>query len=247
MRFFFVEQPIQIGSTYTITGSDAKHIRTVLRLKPRDHVFLFDGKGFEYEVEIMKLSAKSVDLSVINRSSSATDSSVNITVAQAFLKEKKMEALIRPLSELGINRWIPFVSERSVPRIDRKRMKGRIDRWQKIAIESLKQCRRSRPLKIEPTVSFKEVLNLGHPNDLRLIFWESETKPICQLVSQSQTQKVNEIFLMLGPEGGFTEAEVESAKNQGFLSLTLGRRILRAETATIAACALIQYLFGDLS
>lgn len=246
MRYFFVEQAVQTGSTCTITGSDARHIRNVLRLKPGNPVFLFDGKGFEYEAKIVRLSTKSVDLSVIKRFPSATESPVQITVAQAFLKAKKMDGLVRPLTELGITEWIPFISERSVARPDRKRLNIRTDRWRKIAKESLKQCRRARPLEIAETVSFTKVLDLSRSSDVKFIFWEGESRSLQSALSQLTGQNIEKVFLILGPEGGLSAAEVESARKNGFFSVTLGPRILKSETAAMAAGTLMQYLFGDL-
>jgi 16S rRNA (uracil1498-N3)-methyltransferase len=246
MRYFFVEQPVQTGSTCTITGSDARHIRNVLRLKPGDPVFLFDGKGFEYEAKIVRLSVKSVGVSVIKQFPSAIEPSVQIAVAQAFLKTKKMDGLVRPLTELGITKWIPFISERSIARPDRKRLSIRTDRWRKIAKESLKQCRRARPLEIAETVSFAKVLDLGRSSDVKFIFWENESRSLQLALSQSPDKNIKKVFLILGPEGGLSKAEVESAQKNGFFSVTLGPRILKSETAAVAASTLMQYLFGDL-
>ena len=246
MRYFLIEQPVQAGSTCTISGSDVRHIRNVLRLKPGDPVFLFDGKGFEYEAKIVRLSVKSVDLSVINRFPSASESPIHITVAQAFLKEKKMENLIRPLTELGISRWVPFICARSVARPDVKRRSARASRWQKIAKESLKQCRRARPLEIAPTAPFDDILELGQSVGLKFFFWEGASRPLHSAISSLPTPKADKVLLVLGPEGGFSKAEAEAAEAHGFLSVTLGPRILRAETATITACVLAQYAFGDI-
>ena len=246
MRYFFVEQPLETGTACTITGPDVKHIRKVLRLKPGDAVFLFDGKGFEYEAEIVSVSAKSVELSVIDRYPSAGESPLHITVAQGFLKEKKMEGLIRPLSELGVSHWAPFFCERSVARPDAGRLSARADRWQKIAKESLKQCRRARPLEIAPAASLDEILQMGGSFGLKLFFWEGASRPLDKALSDLPDPKTEKVLLVLGPEGGFSKAEAEAAAARGFLTASLGPRILRAETASLAASAVIQFVLGDL-
>ena len=246
MRYFFIKQSDLAGSKAVVKGSDAHHIKNVLRLKPGDKIGLFDGTGLNYETRIVTLLPKSVEVSVVRSFPSATEPSVDITVAQALLKDRKMDLLVRQLTELGITRWIPFIAKRSVPRPDKKRLFTRTERWKKIAKEAVKQCKRSCPLKIGATVSFKEVLNLGKDSDLKIVFWEEESKPVSQELSVSNAKPAEKIFILLGPEGGFTLNEVENAKASGFITAALGPRILRSETATIAACTLLQYLFGDM-
>ena len=246
MRYFFIEQSAIFGTTAVITGSDARHVKTVLRLKPGDKIGLFDGKGFEYRAEIVALSPGKIKVSIKASFPSTAESPVQIVVAQAFLKEKKMDALVRQLTEIGVTKWIPFFAERSVPRLAKKQISARTQRWEKIAKEALKQCKRGRIMEIGKTVSFGEVLNLGESYDLKVVFWESEFRSLNVEVPKPSRQ-INKIFAMLGPEGGFTSREIESARDQGFVTAALGPRILRAETATIAASVLLQYVFGDMS
>ena len=246
MRYFFIKQSDLAGSKAVVKGSDAHHIKNVLRLKPGDKIGLFDGTGLNYETKIITLLPKSIEVSVIRSFPSTTESSVQITVAQALLKDRKMDLLVKQLTELGITSWIPFIAKRSVPRPDKKRLSARTERWKKITKEAVKQCKRCCPLKIGETGSFEEVLNLGKDSDLRIIFWEEESKPVNQELLVSNVKPAEKIFILLGPEGGFTLEEVENAKTRGFITASLGPRILRAETATIAACTLLQYLFGDM-
>jgi len=246
MRYFFINPTNLTGSKAVVKGSDAHHIKNVLRLKQGDKIGLFDGTGLNYETKIVTLLPKSIEVSVIRSFLSTAESSVQITVAQALLKDRKMDSLVRQLTELGITRWIPFIAKRSVPRPDKKRLFTRTERWKKIAQEALKQCKRSCSPEIGTTVSFEEVLNLGKDNDLKIVFWEKESKPVNKELPASNLKPPEKIFILLGPEGGFTLKEVENAKASGFITASLGPRILRAETATIAACTLLQYLFGDM-
>jgi len=247
MRRFFVETTELTGSTAVISGSDARHIKTVLRLKPGDEIELFDGTGVVCSARIQSFLPKRVKVELVGKSFLTTESPVHITVAQAYLKDNKMDILVRQLTEMGTSAWIPFVSERSVPRLDDKRLEGRRQRWQKIARESLKQCRRGRGLQIGPLQTFRAVLETAQTSDLKIIFWESENRPLRSLVDPPQPDRVvRSVFLILGPEGGFAIPEVRQAMACGFQSISLGPRILKAETATVAACALIQYIFGDL-
>jgi 16S rRNA (uracil1498-N3)-methyltransferase len=246
MRYFFIKQSDLADSKAVVKGSDAHHIKNVLRLKIGDEIGLFDGTGLNYETRIVTLLPKSVEVSIIRSFPSTTESNVQITVAQALLKDRKMDLLVRQLTELGITRWIPFIAKRSVPRPDKKRLFTRTERWKKIAKEALKQCKRCCSPEIGTTVSFAEVLTLGNDSDLKIVFWEEESKPVNKDLQVSNSKPPEKIFILLGPEGGFTLKEVENAKASGFITASLGPRILRAETATIAACTLLQYLFGDM-
>jgi len=245
MRYFLIEQTTVSGPTSLITGPDARHIKTVLRLKPGDKIGLFDGKGFEYEARIVAISTGKVEVAVMQCFPAAAESPVQIVVAQAFLKEKKMDSLIRQISELGITGWLPFFAERSVPRPDQKQLLVRTQRWKKIAREALKQCKRGRILEIGETVSFESMLNQSESSDLKIAFWEDEAAPLNASLTKFE-RPINTIFVLLGPEGGFTVQEIERARARGFITASLGPRILRAETATVAACTLLQYLYGDM-
>jgi 16S rRNA (uracil1498-N3)-methyltransferase len=246
MRYFFIETSEREDSILGITGPDARHIKTVLRMKPGDKIGLFDGKGLEYEAKIIDLSPGRVQVSIIRCFPSTAESPLKIIVAQAFLKEKKMDGLVRQLSELGVLKWIPFIAERSIPRPDKKQLLARTKRWGKIAKEALKQCKRGRIMEIGETVSFEEMLNQGQFYDLKIAFWEEELQPVhANLLGAGE--QINTVFALIGPEGGFTQKEIEKVRDHGFITVGLGPRILRAETATVAACVLMQYLFGDMS
>jgi 16S rRNA (uracil1498-N3)-methyltransferase len=246
MRRFFIEQTKITSTKIFITGSDAAHIKKVLRMKSGDRIGLFDGRGFEYEARIENLLAGSVEVSITKRFLSASESPVQIIVAQALLKDKKMDILARQLTEIGITKLIPFTSIRSVPRPDKKRLSERRKRWEKIAIEALKQCRRGHVTEIGETITFNDVIKIDDECDLKIVFWENESKPISDAVQQVYDRHYRKILAVLGPEGGFTEKEIEDARACGFVTASLGPRILRAETASVAACTILQYIFGDM-
>jgi 16S rRNA (uracil1498-N3)-methyltransferase len=245
MRYFFIDPSVITDPVVSITGSEAHHIKTVLRLKPGDGLKLFDGTGYEYDASIVSVSAKAVAVEIRQRIKAATPSDVQIMVAQAFLKEKKMDDLVRKLCELGVSRWIPFFSQRSIARPDAKRLAGRSQRWNRIATEAVKQCRRIDTLQIGNALSFEDILNFSDSCDLKIVFWENETRPLSAEVP-AEDNPIKKLLVMLGPEGGFTDQEIEKLLNCGFMSAGLGPRILRAETATIVAVTLVQYIFGDM-
>jgi 16S rRNA (uracil1498-N3)-methyltransferase len=245
MRRFFWQDTTEIGETGIIYGNDARHIRTVLRMKPGDVLTVFDGAGNDFEAEIQGISSDEIRILPVKKIDTHTDSPVAITFAQALLKGKKMDVLARQITELGITKWVPFLSERSVPVPAKGKLPARLERWQTIIIESLKQCRRSRMTEISDIVTFDQTLEMGRSDDVKLIFWENETRTLHEVLDLLP-DTCDKIFAILGPEGGFSETEIEKAVSLGYKSVSLGPRILKAETAAISVCALMQYVFGDL-
>lgn len=224
-----------------ITGEDACHLTRVLRLGPDDLVELFDGTGRGYRARIVETAPKKVIFEIETEFSMATESPLHITLAQGMLKDRKMDVLIRQLTEIGIDCWMPFHAARSVPQPKGKSMVNRVGRWEKIAIEAVKQCRRGRIPEIRPLEDFNAVLATSDTFDKKVLFWE-ETNHKFSLPSGA----IKHILLVIGPEGGFDPDEVSQAKEYGFLTAGLGPRILRAQTATLAAATLVQYCMGDL-
>jgi 16S rRNA (uracil1498-N3)-methyltransferase len=246
MRHFFIDPIAATKPLVTIEGSQAHHIKNVLRLQSGDRLKLLDGTNYEYEAVISSLSADKVEVEILRKVKAGDSAGARIIVAQAFLKEKKMDDLVRRLSELGIAGWIPFFSQRSIARPAKDRLAGRIQRWKRIAAEALKQCRRTTMLEISDPFSFENLLELSKPCDLKIVFWENEEIPLERVVAPRTPNSPQSIMLMLGPEGGFTGQEIETARQSGFVTAGLGPRILRAETATLAASTLVQYLYGDM-
>lgn len=246
MRHFYIDPCRLKDHVVAIKGSEAHHIKNVLRLRPGDNIKLFDGSGREYEAVIINESPNKIEIEVLRSRHVEVKPSVQIIVAQAYLKAKKMDDLVRMLCELGIATWIPFFSERSIARPSQKRLDNRNARWKRIAQEALKQCRRLESLEIKRPWLFEEVLNFGETCDLKILFWEDESKLLDTPLVATPARSIDRILVILGPEGGFTSREVEMAVNSDFVCASLGPRILRAETATLVACTLIQYLYGDM-
>ncbi len=242
-RFFVSPEKIHLDEP-EIEGQDVRHIRTVLRLGPGDDVVVFDGTGAEYAAHIVSLDNRKVRIALSERLVSVAESPIEITLAQGYLKDKKMDELVRRTTELGVARWIPFIARRSVPHPDAKRHQARLERWRKISLEAVKQCRRSRPMAIEQTLSFEQALVQSHACDLKLFFWEERGQGLMKCTKSRKSPR--SVFVMVGPEGGFESGEHDAARQHGFQIVNLGPRILRAETAALAATALTQYLFGDL-
>ncbi len=240
---FFVPQRQMDYPAAVIKGPDVNHIKNVLRLKPGDRLQLVDGTGGEYISRITGLLSSRIDLEIFDTLAESKESPVCISVAQSYLKEKKMDLLVRQLTELGISQWYPFFSKRSVPVPDEKRLVSRQQRWRKITIEAVKQCRRNRLMAIGRPGTFQEMLVWAKTADVKIIFWENADGDLGRIGGKSAN--IQSVFAVLGPEGGFTDEEISQAAGEGFLAIRMGPRVMRAETAAVAACSLLQYRFGD--
>ncbi|MBF0412377.1 MAG: 16S rRNA (uracil(1498)-N(3))-methyltransferase [Desulfamplus sp.] len=265
-RFYINPDDID-GNIATITGQDAKHLVNVLRLGSGNSVELADGHGNHYMAEIEAATSKQVIFKIISKRFLDAESPAHITIAQGMLKDKKMDVILRHLTELGIKEWIPFFASRSVPCPDaiqrkeadfaipksysnRKTTDVRVERWERIARESIKQCGRSLLPIVHQPMSYDKMINEAECYDEKIAFWEKSTIPVDAIRERlSNIPSVGEqrkIIVMVGPEGGFSEQEISIALKNGFQSFSLGKRILRAETASIAACTLVQNIFGDI-
>jgi 16S rRNA (uracil1498-N3)-methyltransferase len=244
LRRFYISPQMALTPQPEITGSDAGHICRVLRLTPGDVVELFDGKGNGYRATIASATPKRVRVTIENRFPLLAESSVHITLAQGILKDRKMDDLIRGLTELGIDCWKPFYASRSVPVPKSAALEKRLRRWEKIALEAVKQCRRGCVPTIAPADTFDDILASSTDCDLKLLFWEGASRAFN--LPRQAPRSPQKIMVVVGPEGGFNPEEVQRAQAHEFFTTGLGPRILRAETATLSACALVQYRFGDM-
>jgi 16S rRNA (uracil1498-N3)-methyltransferase len=245
MRRFFVPAEQFKGEQAILRGPEVRHARNVLRLARGDRVVVFDGQGREYEARIATLEPGRMILDLIKPLPGRRESALRLAVAQGYLKDKKMDRLVRHLTELGVSRWIPFFARRCVALPDEKRRVGRYQRWQKLSLEALKQCRRSRPMTIDPVVSFEQVLDLSGDYEQKWIFYENDARQTHWTRPPSR-DIAGGILILIGPEGGFDPGEITVAMDHGFSSLGLGPRILRAETAALAAAAIAQAVYGDM-
>jgi 16S rRNA (uracil1498-N3)-methyltransferase len=244
MSRFYVPQPRIEKGMLKIEGDEVKHIRKVLRLKAGDEIIVFDGLGKEFEGAIVEEGLSSVVIKIQNIFSSKRDSPLEVTLAQSLLKGEKMDYLIQKATELGVKEIIPFFSSRSVPLLEKSKKLKRHHRWERIAIEASKQCGRGVVPKIESLQDYSDMLQTASPDSLRLILWEKEGIKLKEILERSKEKK--KIFFIIGPEGGFSHVEVDEAKKTGFIPVILGRRILRAETASLCFLSILQYEKGDI-
>jgi 16S rRNA (uracil1498-N3)-methyltransferase len=245
MRSFFVDPDEFLKAEATISGADARHIRKVLRLKPGARVRITDGQGQLADARIKAVECDRIRIEILTVFNGRSTGLQEMVVAQAMLKDRKMDGVIRALTELGMTTWMPFVSTRSVVQPNQRRFLARQARWARIAREAVKQCGRRRQPRIQITAGLADILLAAHGFDHKIMFWEEAAalprKPHEDKVPEDQ----DGVMLIIGPEGGFTAEEAEAARNAGFQLCSLGPRILRAETAALAAVTVAQYLFGD--
>jgi 16S rRNA (uracil1498-N3)-methyltransferase len=246
MRRFFVEEIKERDGYVVISGPEARHISRVLRMKRGDHFILMDRKGARFEAVIEFSGPKELRVRLAGVLPTPSSSPIDITLCQALLKSRAMDYLIEKSSELGVNEIIPFFSERTVIRDARYNAEGRARRWQEIAQGAATQSDRIKPAEIYLPVPFRKVIDRYQNNDaMKVILWEREESTDLKRLLRAHPSSARFIG-MVGPEGGFTGTEIDMAGKAGFIPVSVGRRILRAETATVTLVAIVQYEWGDL-
>ena len=244
MRRVFLEG--EIADTMEVRGADAHHLQRVMRAKLGEKLLVADGAGGSAEAEVAGFADGSVQLRLVRRLSEAAESQAEIELFQCLPKGDRMDFIVQKATELGVARIRPVLSQNVVVRYDEKKARARVERWQKIAAEAAKQCGRTRIPEVMPIVSLRAAMEGQGAAEyaLRLFFYEMEERR--ELRTALSDSKARCIFMLVGPEGGFDEAEAQLAVAYGFSAVTLGRRILRVDTAAIVALALVQYEKGDL-
>ncbi len=221
----------------TIRGDKARYLTRVLRCRAGDPVFLYDDKGNSYSSVITAVTAREVSAELIEKMDFHTESPLRVTLLQGLLKGEKMDLVIQKATELGVKEIVPVITERSQVRETRK-----MARWIKIAEEASRQAGRNLVPIIRQTTEFDEIGKVPLPEGI--IFWEQGGAGLDDTLKIFRDRE--SISLFAGPEGGFSQAEIEAASEKGFVRATLGGRILRAETAAIAAVAITQFALGDM-
>jgi 16S rRNA (uracil1498-N3)-methyltransferase len=216
-----------------ITGSDVHYLKDVLRVKPSDELEIIDGSGTVYSAIVSSIHKDKIKLEIINSAKSEAELKTKIILAQSLPKSKKMDFIVQKCTELGVSEIIPVVSERSVAKGEKS------GRWQKIAKEAAEQSGRALIPKISALTDFQSLLKKKNEFDLALIPWELEKTNKLKAILQNSSPK--NIIILIGPEGGFSSQEIEQAKAAGFIPVSLGKRILRAETAGLAILSMIMY------
>ncbi len=237
MRRFFFDPEHTTDDLILIRGTEARHMKTVLRIQPGTEVELYDGCGTTVHGEVLRITSDQVHIHVLARSI-LPDTTAPLILMQAMLKGKKMDFIIQKATELGVQAFRPMTSRFCEKKNHNTRTS---ERWQRIMLEACKQCGRPIPMQIKAPSPFN---TLTRPDNCNLIMpWEDENS---QPLSPALLKNNQATVLLIGPEGGFHTDEVSFARDLGFSTVSLGPRILRAETAALTATAIIQYLNQNL-
>ncbi len=240
MRRFYADLEMAEGRNVTLDAEESRHIRDVLRLRVGDEVALFDGRGREFAARIDEILKKETRLGIVREIvPTAPESEFRLTLAVALLKSDKFDLVVQKAVELGVTGLIPLVTRRTD--VKPNDVGKRAERWRKIALEASKQCGRAQLMDVAEPVEFSKFCAERNGEASVAIFSERGGAPFGSLPPSKALTSVT------GPEGGWDDAELELAKSSGFSVITLGGRILRAETAAVSIAAILQHRFGDLN
>ncbi len=242
MTRFFIEGAAFSGPTLCLTGENLQHAK-VLRLKIGEPVLICDGAGQEALCTVSAATPTQMELTVAERRRSQTEAGVEVSVYVAFPKADKLEHVIQKATELGAFEIVVFPSARCVSRPDEKSLKKKQERWQKIAASAAQQSGRGRIPRVVVLGSFQEALSQAAKADKALLFYENEHATTLRMALEAGSWKT--VSLLTGPEGGLEESEVAQARAAGLAICTLGRRILRCETAPLCALSAVMYAAGE--
>lgn len=237
----YVDAALEPGALLTLTGSAAGHLTRVLRLRPKAVLTLFNGRGGEYAARIERVQGNKVTVAVGEHAAIERESPLPLTLAQGVSRGERMDLVVQKATELGVARLVPVLTERSIVRLDEEQSDRKSSHWRAVAISACEQCGRNRLPEVALPSRLREFLRQPAGDSVRL------------LLSPSATQRIEDVprpargaTVLIGPEGGLSDAEQEDALAAGFTAVNLGPRVLRTETAAIASLTLLQREFGDL-
>jgi len=219
---------------------EARHIGKVLRLGVGDTIYLLDEEGSTYHAMITARDAKTVEVEIVEKIPPQKEPSMEIVLGQAIPKAQKMDLIVQKATELGVSSIIPFLSDRSVPLLDAERSLRKRMRWQKVAVEATKQCGRTIVPQVDAIIPFRGLLNRWDENSLKIMLWEDEKNNTLKDLLKTH-QPSARVVILVGPEGGFSGQEVNMAREAGFHTVSLGKYILRTETAGMSLLSIVHY------
>jgi 16S rRNA (uracil1498-N3)-methyltransferase len=236
----YVEEPLAAGRGYVVSGTAANHISRVLRLREDDELTLFDGRGGEHGGRIVSFRKDAVQVEVQEHRPVERESALDLTLVQGVSRGERMDIVMQKATELGVRRIVPVLTERSVVRLDDGRSERKVQHWRAIVIAACEQCGRNRVPEVASPAGLHETLRALDADSTRVLLSPEGTLRAKDLAGPSK------VTLLIGPEGGLSDNERHAAVAAGFQQVRLGPRILRTETAALAALAALQHAFGDL-
>jgi len=237
----YVEAPVTAGKRVVVEGSAANHITRVLRLRSGDALTVFDGSGGEFGARIEEFRKDAVVVAVEEHRPLDRESPLTLTLAQGISRGERMDWIIQKATELGTSKIVPLFTKRSMVRLDERQAERKIQHWRAIAVAACEQCGRNKVPELVTPIDFFDVLPADSSGATRLLL-----SPTGDLRIEDLQDTAKAITVLIGPEGGLDDVEQEAALAAGFKAVRLGPRVLRTETAAIAALTIIQHHFGDL-
>ncbi len=242
MHCFYTEKENISGNIVQIVGTDVNHIRNVLRMEAGEEIIVCDGEGTFHVCVIKNLLKDQIEASILESKEAETELKVRITLFQGLPKKDKMEFIIQKAVELGVDEIIPISTRFCVAKIeDAKKEKKKLERWQEIARAAAKQSGRGIIPKIKSVMSFKEALKTAIEMDKTIIPYEKAEGMKVAAEEIEKMAKCQSVGIFIGPEGGFAEEEIEAAKEAGIVPISLGKRILRTETAGLCILSVLMF------
>jgi 16S rRNA (uracil1498-N3)-methyltransferase len=239
------------GAGVVLSAEESRHLRDVLRLRAGDEAFVFDGEGREFACVVEDAGgrgAREARLSVRGEAEPLRpESPLELSLAAGLLKGEKFDLVVQKATELGVARVVPVLTKRADVRLrDERDAAARVERWRRLALEAAKQSGRARLPQVEPPAAFADFISRTPlEGDLRLLFAERGGRGLDETIRE-RAATPSSVDALVGPEGGWDDAELDAARGHGWLLVTLGGRTLRAETAALAVATLLQHRFGDL-
>lgn len=245
MGKFHVPPEAVSGDRVVFDEQETRHLVRVLRLRPGEIVHAVDGQGSEFVVRLEFLQGREAVGRILGRSHRCTESPFPITLAQGIPKGEKMEWIVKTVTELGVVRVLPLLTERVIVRLPLPRWRARQRRWQRVAKEAAKQCGRSVIPTVDPVRTLDEFVAEGRLAELAICLWEGERQALRDILASVSGVPASAL-VVAGPEGGLAVKEVDLLRSYGVRTAGLGPRILRTETAGSVGVTLLQARFGDL-
>ena len=237
-----LDQKVVIGKEVIIEGPPLEALR-FQGGRVGSIITLTDSEGEDFRGRVLRLSGKRASVLTFETFQSPTESPLEIILLQALPEKERMELIIQKATELGVSTIVPFKSEKSISLEERETKQKKAHRWQEIAIKAVQQSRRAKVPSVEGYRPFEKALEVCKDDGLKILLWEKEGESLKKILKPYLPRR---IYVMVGPEGGFTGEEVKLAKRHGFIPVKLGQRILRTETAAITLIGILQYELGDL-
>lgn len=241
MYQFFVEDGQIAGNTVTITGSDVNHIKNVLRMKCGEKVRVSSTSGENYFCSLIDIGEMAVQAEILEEDAAGTELPCRLYLFQGLPKNDKMELIIQKAVELGAYKIIPVAMKNCVVKLDEKKAAGKVKRWQGIAESAAKQSKRSIIPQVSEPMSYKEAAAFAEKLDVKLVPYENERGMAATREAMEAVRPGNSVGIFIGPEGGFAPEEIALAKEKGMQTISLGKRILRTETAGFTTLAILMY------